>query len=1012
MHRSISAPILAGMLVIVGPATQPIQVATSALAASSQSFQSRPGLRAIQFDTGEVTEPDVALSPDEEWLVFTMLGHLFRMPVTGGAAEQLTFGPYYDADPVFSPDGTRVAFVADRDGSEGNIFVLELATGQIIQVTHEPWGGRPTWSPDGLAIVYLRYLPEAAPGWQWQWLRPAQVRRISLGGTEPESLSSPARLFSSVFYLPDGRLAGAIVERDQSSQRATTRIELVTPGASVSLLRTLEGEAQRVVASPTGDGLYIRRFPPPWDREMEELVFVPLPNGVERLVATLPPHQAPRFAVAADNKSLYLGEGGRLWKLSLPSRGRAPIGFHARVRLEIQDPIAPPKAALAEKHLPLVGTVLSPQLSPDSSRLVFVAAGYIWQQPLKGGQAQRLFQGGAFESDPAFSPDGQQLAFVHSENGKEEIRVFHFDNRRTRTVASGTRQPSWSPDGQKLSFMAYKRGAEEQGFRVVVVNLSDGKEEQLAVTGLWSPRPNFSPDGQSIYYSANTAGTGMLYRLPLDKKDAKREPVTHLDGQLSDGLVSPDGKWVAFRRNREIWVAPLGSEPVNEKNLRQLSPVGGDTFAFTLDNPSAVIYAVGNRVWVHPLMGAEAREVVIRMDLQRPTPPPMLLRRARVLDFRTRSFTRETSLFIDQGRIRWIGPERGHKLPRETLTVDAGGRFAIPGLFDMHVHVDRWWHSVGEDQHAFVAYGVTSVRETGGEPSWTNALSDRSEATSDAVPRYFFAGEYFEGTHPLSGDLSLLIDNEEAARTYVRRLKESGVHFLKTYPTLSWQLTRAVAKEARQQGLPVIGHGTSVEEITKSVTLGYGSLEHGIWGGQTYDDVLQMLAVAGTHWDPTLGIAGGNSLLLHDEPERLADAKLRAFAPDSEIREGSPCPTHNALRGLLVQALAGVRAGHRRGVKLLAGTDASHPCVFYGSSVHWELEQLVQAGLTPLEVLRIATLDAAEAVGAQDDLGTLEPDKLADIVLVDKNPLENIRNTQTIWQVIKGGWVFDPEKLR
>ena len=101
--------------------------------------------RTIEFETTEVTEADVALSPDDQWLVFTMLGHLFRLPVEGGTAEQLTFGPYYDSDPVFSPDGNRVAFVSDRDGSEGNVFVLGLADGQITQVTHEPWAGRPAW---------------------------------------------------------------------------------------------------------------------------------------------------------------------------------------------------------------------------------------------------------------------------------------------------------------------------------------------------------------------------------------------------------------------------------------------------------------------------------------------------------------------------------------------------------------------------------------------------------------------------------------------------------------------------------------------------------------------------------------------------------------------------------------------------------------------------------------------------------------------------------------------------
>ncbi len=111
------------------------------------------------------------------------------------------------------------------------------------------------------------------------------------------------------------------------------------------------------------------------------------------------------------------------------------------------------------------------------------------------------------------------------------------------------------------------------------------------------------------------------------------------------------------------------------------------------------------------------------------------------------------------------------------------------------------------------------------------------------------------------------------------------------------------------------------------------------------------------------------------------------------------------------ETLAGIRAAHQFGVKLQLGTD-TRPRWFFGASLHWQLEYFGEAGLTPLEALRTATQEAAAAVGAQDDLGTLEPGKLADIVLLDKNPLEDIRNTQTIWRIIKGGWLFDPEKLR
>ena len=121
-----------------------------------------------------------------------------------------------------------------------------------------------------------------------------------------------------------------------------------------------------------------------------------------------------------------------------------------------------------------------------------------------------------------------------------------------------------------------------------------------------------------------------------------------------------------------------------------------------------------------------------------------------------------------------------------------------------------------------------------------------------------------------------------------------------------------------------------------------------------------------------------------------------------------------SLRGMWAVRLASIRAAHAAGVSLQIGTDAEIgvPRRFQGAPLHWELENFVQAGLSPLEVLRIATQQAAEAVGAEDELGTLEPGKLADIVLLDANPLEDIKNTQTIWRVIKGSWVFDPEKLR
>ena len=554
--------------------------------------------------------------------------------------------------------------------------------------------------------------------------------------------------------------------------------------------------------------------------------------------------------------------------------------------------------------------------------------------------------------------------------------------------------PSWSPDGRQVVFG-------ERNFSTIDVR--DGARKRLGqTTGDRAARAHFSGDGRWIYFSSNPDGKGSLYRLSLlERKDP--ETMTRLEGPLHDALLSPDGRWVAFRRNDEIWVAPVGQHPLKEEDARRLSSEGGLTFAFTPDG-TALVYSAGRRVWRHPLANGEREQIAIRLEVERPLPPPILLRDIRLLDFAAGAFGPETSLLIQKGRIRWMGSEELEAIPEEVVVVNGNGRFAIPGLFDMHVH------GSSTNQAAFLAYGITSVRDLGGWLPWLSALAALGE-TSAPVPRYIFSGR----TH----EWHLQINSEDDARTAVRQWKNWGIHVLKATWS-SWPLLRVVAEEGRRHQLPLVGHGfKGIEEIIKCVTLGYSSLEHTTTPGRLNDDVLQLLAAAGTYWDPTI-VTRGNFVLLRDEPERLDDKKLRAFTPDWSIRnaqtfsyfDGLRTIGENELRGRWILQLESVREAHQRGVKLLVGTGAGNTGIFFGSHLHWELEHFVRAGIPPLETLRIATQQAARVVGAGDDLGTLEPGKLADIVLLDANPLENIRNTQTIWRVIKGGWVFDPEKLR
>jgi dipeptidyl aminopeptidase/acylaminoacyl peptidase len=322
--------------------------------------------RSVRITTKEVTDPDVAVSPDGSWLVFTALGHLFQLPAAGGATKQLTSGPFCDAAPVISPDGTKVAFISDRKiRSQGNLFVLDLASGQIRQLTDEFWVDRPVWSPDGKSLAFLSYQRVGPVGNYWfvgPGLLESQVRRVGLADGKAETLTKPG-FVHAVAFLADGRPVWSVVEPEPKGKPGVSRLEVLSQKGEVTTALTIEGVVDRIAVDP-GDarGLYLRLYktaavsaiaPQP-----EHLAYVTLSGGGPRTVTGLLSRPAvathavedrgagarvyvaqlsnplPRPAFSAAKGVIYLGEKGKLWRIDATTGKRDEVTFSADIAFE------------------------------------------------------------------------------------------------------------------------------------------------------------------------------------------------------------------------------------------------------------------------------------------------------------------------------------------------------------------------------------------------------------------------------------------------------------------------------------------------------------------------------------------------------------------------------------------------------------------------------------------------------------------------------------------------------
>jgi imidazolonepropionase-like amidohydrolase len=419
---------------------------------------------------------------------------------------------------------------------------------------------------------------------------------------------------------------------------------------------------------------------------------------------------------------------------------------------------------------------------------------------------------------------------------------------------------------------------------------------------------------------------------------------------------------------------------------------------------------------------------------------PIAITGVNVIDVTGGTVAANSTVVITRDRIVDVGKSADVHIPRDAQVVDGSGKFLIPGLWDMHVHMvfGDWFPQSREiTLPLFVANGITGVRDMGGELDILQQW--RKEITQGKLlgPRIVTSGPMLDGPKPRFPS-SVAVASPEDGRRAVDDLKRRGADFIKLQSLMSRESYFAIAGEAKKRGMVFAGHVPDAIRAMEASNAGQKSIEHltGVFEGcsnvedelltgpkglkrflETFDDakcaaLIAVFAKNRTWQAPTLVWERGGNLL--DQRDLQQDSRAR-YVPASwkngtwrrfteDILKDQANEALKTRQRFVAKELEVVRAMYRAGIPFLAGTDtAAGVYVFPGFSLHEELQLFVQAGFTPLGALQCATRNPAEYLGKLDEMGTVEKGKVADLVLLDANPLDDIANTQRIAGVIAAG---------
>ena len=935
------------------------------------------------------------------------------------------------SSPEWVPDGEYVV-ASKSSGRRGKLWMWHVDGGSGIQLIEEPAAVKTigaAFGPDDRYIWFAR----RSGDWDYNAMFP-QYQIFYYDRETGEQVTRTSRYGSAVrpTLSPDGKwLAYA------------TRFETETG----LRLRDLE----------TGD---------------ERWLMYPVQRDDQEAMATR--DAFPGMSFTPDSAEVVTTYDGKIWRVPIDGSGPSMIPFHVEADVSY-GPEVFFEYPVSDDPTFAITQIRDAVPSPDDTKLAFVGLDHLYVMDWPNGEPRRVTgnSGDVIEAQPTWSPDSRSIAYVtwsFEEKGAIYQAAVDGGDPVKLTTQSGIFQgPIWSPDGDRI--VAIRGPA--TNFEDATGTRAFGASVDLvwipATGGVWEliaptegrTNPHFGSDAERIYLN----GGGELISIRWDGTDQK----SHLTvrGRAAPGSENaPRAGWMQM--------APVGSKALAQVGedlyVVTVPRVGGETPSVSVANPADAVvpvrrlteigaqfpswghdgntvqWSIGNAHFVYNLAAAQAAELEaealaeeesepvdevldeeaeeaeeepayrpfeerIIVEVERDIPTGIVaLRGATVITMRGDEIIPNADIVVENNRIVAVGQRGQVDIPAGADEVDVSGKTIGPGFVDTHAHMRPAWGLHKNQAWMFLAnlaYGVTTTRDPQTATTDVLTYADRVTAGMTLGPRI-----YSTGPGVFSGEG---IRSQEHASDVLKRYSEYyRTQTIKMYMAGNRQQRQWIITAAREQELmPTTEGGLDFKYNLEMMIDGYPGQEHSFPITPLYKDVVEFVAHTGMFYTPTMLVAYGGPWAenyFYARENAYHDEKLQSFTPYEELagkarRRGAGWfmeEEYNFPR--LAKVVADiVNAGGKAGV-------GSHGQL-QGLGYHWELWAMQSGGLTEHQALRVATLFGAEAIGVQNDVGSIEPGKLADLVIFEQSPLDGMRNTNTIQMVMKNGRLYDGDSL-